>query len=215
MEQSPFPDNLAIDPSFSYTLPHAHPSTNSSDAGTSSTAQEVSQSEHTSPASKVDHPLPASTRASSPSTEVVKSRHSPYAHHHPRLPDPEHGQRPPRVQRPSSSFRQRPYTHKARRPGPTSAPSSVVLMDADESPVMQDAEKYIFTAYQDQTTLVMGILLHLDALTRQCEEMRNFVKTGFSDGNDYPSEMRTRAERCVTYLPFDLATTWVGCDSAP
>lgn len=84
-----------------------------------------------------------------------------------------------------------------RRPGPTSAPSSAVLADSNEGPAIQDVEKYSFTTYQDQTTLVMGILVHLDALARQCEDMRTFIKTGFGDGNEDCNDGRSRIERCV------------------
>lgn len=197
--RSPDPSVTVIDPSLIYTPAHTHPSNTSSTAGTSPPAPAVAQSELTSPPPTLDHTSPASSEAHIQPSELAESWRSPRLQEYARNPYARHAQRPPHLQRPSSSLRQRPYTPRVRRPGPTSAPSSALFTDSNESPTSQDAEKYSFTTYQDQTTLVMGILVHLDALTRQCEDMRTFIKTGFGDGNEDCNDGRSRIERCVLH----------------
>lgn len=210
MERSsfPHPDSslTVIDPSLIYSRTPTYAGKTSSDAGTSSpapdVAPDVARSEHRSPTPNPDQPSPMSSRSQSQPRELTDSWKFPRPQDLSRNPYPRHAQRPPHVQRPSSSLRQRPYTPRARRPGPTSTPASAVLTDRNRNPAIQnDAEKYIFTTYQDQTTLVMGVLVHLDALARQCEDMRTFIKTGFGSGNGDPNDGRSRVERCVTH-PF-------------
>jgi len=203
MERSPLSDPdpplTVIDPSLIYTPTHTYASNASSDAGTSSPTPDVARSEHRYP---TPNPEPASSRTQSQARDLGKSQRSPRPQDPPRSPYSGHVQRSPHLQRPSSSLRQRPYTPRARRPGPTSAPVSAVVPDPDGSlAIQEDTEKYIFTTYQDQTTLVIGVLVHLDALARQCEDMRTFSKTGFGSGHEDPSNGRSRVERCVPHPP--------------
>lgn len=192
---SPDAPLTAIDPSLIYALTHTHPSTTSSDAGTPLPLPNIAKPEHTSSTPQPDRLSPAaSTRANSPAAELVGSEHSPRPPYQ-RHPYPQQAQRPAHLQRPSSSLRHRPYSQKGRRPGPTSAPSSAVSLTDERPAIQDDAEKYSFTTYQDQTTLVLGILVHLDALARQCEDMRTFIKTGFGDGNEDCNAARSRIEK--------------------
>lgn len=211
MERSSFPDPdpsvTVIDPSLIYTPTHTYTSNTSSDAGTSPPAPDLARCEHTSPTPNPDHPSPASSRAQSQPSELAESWKSPRPQDHSRNSHPRHAQRPPHLQRPSSSLRQRPYTPRPRRPGPTSAPSSTVPTDPDESSTIPDVETYTFKTYQDQTTLVMGVLVHLDALARQCEDMKTFIKTGFGDGNEDMNDGRSRIERCALHPTLSAAAT--------
>lgn len=201
--QSPFPGQdsepslIAIDPSLIYSPTYTTPSTSSSGAANKSPpAQDIGQSAHTSPAVPLNQLSSAPSEAHSLRTELLTSQPSLSPQNHPSHPYAQHAQRPPRPPRPSTSLRQRPYSHKARRPGPTSAPSSAVR--ADGSAITEaETEQYIFNAYQDQTTLVQGILVHLDALTRQCEDMRTFIRTGFGEGYEFTNDVRNRVERWV------------------
>lgn len=206
MEQPPFPNPppeaslTALNPSIIYTPTHFQPSTNSRDAGASPSTSDGTDPEHTSPTLQPGRLLPAaSTKAHGPSAEPVETGHSPHLDYL-RGPYPQRTQRPPHLQRPASSLRQRPYSQKGQRAGPTSAPSSAVFVTDERPAVPDDAEKYNFATYSDQTTLVMGVLVHLDALARQCEEMRTFIRTGFGDGNEVSNGAWSRIERCVLDL---------------
>ncbi|KAI9765731.1 MAG: hypothetical protein M1840_007164 [Geoglossum simile] len=85
-----------------------------------------------------------------------------------------HGESPP------NRLRSHQYPHHSgipqKRPlPPTSAPTT------PPQPLTPNPTQYQFLAYQDQTTLVMGLLSHLDRLTKECEEMRAFIRLGYSD----------------------------------
>jgi hypothetical protein len=44
-----------------------------------------------------------------------------------------------------------------------------------------EPERWRFQQYQDQTTVVMGMLSYVERLMRECEAMREYVRRGFSD----------------------------------
>jgi hypothetical protein len=44
--------------------------------------------------------------------------------------------------------------------------------------------------YQDQTTMTIGVLNHLERLIEQCQQMKTFVQTGFNRGGETAKWMR-------------------------
>ena len=63
-------------------------------------------------------------------------------------------------------------TEESRRRPPTSTPD------------MSSGEQWQFMLYQDQTTMSIGVLHHLDVLSAQCEILKSFVRKGFGNGSD-------------------------------
>ncbi len=175
------------------TLIHA-PDTSSLDATISYPQASRAQSVDTSATVQLDELMSDSdTQAHSQSVEQSTSGQFGQSGNA-RNPYSPHDRRFTRLQKQSALLRQEPYRrHKARRPGPTSAPCSST--EEDKRSASHAVEKCLFSSFQDQTTVVMGMLMHVDTLTKQCEDMRTFIRMGFDDGEEFPSEERSRVEQ--------------------
>jgi hypothetical protein len=88
--------------------------------------------------------------------------------------------------------------YQNRLPPPTSAPSSAsqIWNQGATQPQVPDQ----FLSYQDQTSLVIGLLSHLDRLTTECEDMRAFIRLGYiaQEVRDGTVAVRKEVEEYVT-----------------
>ncbi|KAI9785359.1 MAG: hypothetical protein M1839_000377 [Geoglossum umbratile] len=122
----------------------------------------------------------------------------------PAKPPPQTAPRPPyspahRNNSPSR-LRSHQYLHHSSIPQkrplpPTSAPTTPP-QSLTPGPTQQ---QYQFLAHQDQTTLVIGLLSHLDRLTKECEEMKAFIRLGYSD-DDVAVGLRRQVEGSRLHL---------------
>ena len=76
-----------------------------------------------------------------------------------------------RLNRSTSTIAAGQPAHTQRRP-PTSAPH------------LNTEEQWQFMLHQDQTTMTIGVLNHLDRLIEHCQQMKSFVRTGFGEGGE-------------------------------
>jgi hypothetical protein len=94
---------------------------------------------------------------------------------------PRHSYFPAQRDSPPNRLRSHQYTHHSGIPQKRPLPPTSAPITPSQPLTPNPTQQRQFLAHHDQTTLVMGLLSHLDRLTKECEEMRAFIRLGYSD----------------------------------
>ncbi|KAH0548243.1 hypothetical protein GP486_008048 [Trichoglossum hirsutum] len=140
------------------------------------------------PAVQPRQPSPAFSRAKllpgwSVSPHMLSEWQLPSSHG----PSPLRGQQQPQQQQPQQQQQQQQqeqhHHDKPQKQPPLSSTSAVSETPHAWDPIIiqpQPMYQYQFLTYQDQTTLVIGLLGYVERLMKECEEMRAFIHMGYN-----------------------------------